>query len=90
MTYHESITKKLEQALYLTSNVLPPERIESISTCIHAEEWAVAFEILCSNLYEYEFPISKQTYKLLEEIGLSVKAKKDYWELLKSQIIPGS
>ena len=90
MIDYKSITEKLEKALYLTSNGLMQSRIECISSCIHAGEWVEAFEILCSNLYEYELPISEQAYQLLKEIGLTIKTKKDYWEVLQPQIITDS
>ncbi|MEM7557323.1 MAG: MafI family immunity protein [Cyanobacteria bacterium P01_A01_bin.84] len=86
MINHKSIIEQLEKALYLTRDVLIPDRIEGISSCIHAGEWGIAFEILCENLYEYESPISKQVYELLEEIGSTLKIKKYYWENLKPQI----
>lgn len=86
MIDRESITKKLEKALYLTSDVLNQSLISDISTYIHAGEWSLSFEIMCENLYEYELPICKQAYELLKEIGLTIKAKKDYWEMLKPQI----
>ena len=90
MIDYESITQKLEKALYLTSNVLNQNQIKNISDDIHAGEWGLSLEILCENLYEDELPISKQAYELLEEIGSTIKVEKDYWEVLKPQIKPDS
>ena len=90
MTNSELIIQKLEKALYLTSNVLSQSVIEDLSIDIHAKEWGLAFEIMCERLYEDELPISYEAYELLKEIGLIIKAEKDYWEDLKPQIIPGS
>ena len=90
MLDREGLTQKLEQALYLTSDVLDRSLISDISTYIHAREWEVCFEVLCANLYEYELPISKQAHELLKDIGLTIKAKRDYGKLLEPQIIPNS
>ena len=89
MIDQELIIKKLEKALYLTSDVLNQSLVADISFYIHSREWGLAFDIMCENLYEYELPISQQTYKLLEDIGLSLHFEKDYWEMLKPQIDPG-
>lgn len=90
MIDYKLITEKLEKALRLTSDALVragiQERVTGINDDIHAGEWTIAFEILCSNIHEYESPISKQAYELLKEIGLILKAERHYWEDLKPQI----
>ena len=90
MIDYKFITQKLEQSLYLTSNVLDRSLISDLSSYIYAGEWSIYFEILCENLYEYELPISKETHELLEEISLIIKTKIDYVKLLKPQINPDS
>ena len=90
MSELRKFTEKLEKALYLTSNVLEQELIADISVCIHANEGVIAFEILCSNLYEFDLPISKETYELLEDIGTELETKKHFHENLKPLIIPNS
>ena len=84
------IIEKLDRALYLTSADLIHERVEIISSLIHSREWIVGFEILCSNLHDFEVPISKETYQLLEDVGTQLKTENDYHEDLKPQIIPDS
>ena len=88
MINYESTIQKLEQALYLTSDVLDRSLISDISSYIHAREWGVYYEVLCANLYEYELPISKQTHELLKDIALTIKVRRDYGKLLESQIKP--
>ena len=90
MIDYESITQKLEKALYLTSDVLDLDLISDISSYIHAREWAVCYEVLCANLYEYELPISKQAHELLKDISLTIKVRTDYGKLLEPQIVPDS
>lgn len=90
MIDYEFITQKLEQSLYLTSDVLDQSLISDLSSYIHAREWGIYFEILCENLYEYELPISKETHELLEEISSIIKTEIDYVKLLKPQIKPDS
>ena len=90
MLDREGLTKRLEKALYLTSDVLEQDLITDISVYIHAHEGVIAFEILCSNLYEYELPITRKAYDVLEDIGSQIKTKNEYYEDLKPQIIPDS
>ena len=90
MIDYEFITQKLEQSLYLTSDILDQNMISSLSVYIHAREWDAYFEILCENLYEYELPISKETHELLKEISSTITTKIDYVKLLKPQIKPDS
>ena len=83
---HKVIVKKIDEVLHLTKNALTKDLIEDISTCAHCGEETIAFENLCSNLYEYEPPISRQAYELLKDIGLSLNVEKRRWKVLESQI----
>lgn len=85
-----NIVNKLDKAIDSIGNAFViagiSERITCISDCTHCGEWGIAFEFICSNLYEFDMPISQQTYELLEEIGNLLKMDSKEWEILKPQV----
>ena len=90
MSNYKIIVTKINEVLTLTNAVLTEEQVDSVKVLNEGGEWNLSFETLCDVLYEYELPISQQTYELLEEIGSTIKVEKDYWEVLKPQIQPNS
>lgn len=55
------------------------KRIISVEDLLKANEYGIAFEILCENLYEFSCPISKITHEKIEAIGVELKADKNLW-----------
>jgi hypothetical protein len=49
----------------------------------HGEE-VVAFEILCSNLYEFDFPLTKALYERIASVGESWHVESRTWSRLES------
>lgn len=65
---------------------LPPEDVESISELIEYGEGGIAFENLCTQLYEYDCPITQESYSLIEEIGRGLHLNEKRWLNLKGLI----
>jgi hypothetical protein len=65
--------KKLKEAFDLVADSLIaagyPERIQCAYELVDANESAIAFEIMCSNLSEFDCHISTKAYELLAEVG---------------------
>ncbi|MCP4371709.1 MAG: MafI family immunity protein [Deltaproteobacteria bacterium] len=58
---------------------LPKDDIESIRELVDAGEYKVAFENLCTQLYEYEIKVEPATVKELDNIGTKMKLNKSLW-----------
>ena len=55
------------------------KRIVGVEDLLQANEYGIAFEVLCENLYEFSCPISQTAHKKIEAIGIELKADKDLW-----------
>jgi hypothetical protein len=51
---------------------------------LDANEPAIALEIMCNNLHEFNCHIPARAYELLAEVGGDLNADSKYWETLKS------
>jgi hypothetical protein len=68
--------------LELDAQLLPQE-IEMIWELIEVGEPAVAYEMLCSQLFEHHAGISAQTVGALSELGAAMNLEPRQWQILK-------
>lgn len=66
-----------------TKEFLPPQDLQNIRDDIEYNEFGLAFEILCIQLYEYEAPISLEIYTRLENLGKDIGIDEKIWSPLK-------
>ena len=60
--------------------------IADARSLIHHGEAGVAFENVCQNLYEFDFPLSRAHYERLERLGQHYGFKSDTWSFLQSLV----
>jgi hypothetical protein len=63
---------------------LRSEDVENVEDLIRAGEWTVAFENLCTQLYEYDVAIPPATLVKISELGRDVGASPRYWQMLSA------
>lgn len=63
------------------------KRLIGVEDLLEANEYGIAFEVLCENLYEFSCPISQSAYKKIETIGMELEADDNLWLRLISLII---
>lgn len=80
------IIEKLTQALDEVINKLPEIDIKNIAEFIEHNEFGVAYELLCVQVYEYEVEISEGFYEELFFCGKSMQIDPVYYEPLKELI----
>jgi hypothetical protein len=87
MTEAQAIEAKLKEAFDLVADSLIaagyPERVKGAYELIDANESAIALEIMCSNLHDFECSIPVRAYDLFAEAGVHLKVNSSYWEMLK-------
>ena len=54
---------------------------DSRDLAVHGEE-GVAFENLCQNLFEWDFPLQKEDYAAIERIGRYYRFEESTWSFL--------
>lgn len=73
------------RAVTLTMDELLPQRdIRSIWELIDAGEPGIAFENLCTQLYEYEVTPDEPSREVLAEIGTYFRLNADLWKRLST------
>lgn len=80
------IKTRVQKLLNEVKDKLLESDISHLETCITAGEWQIAYEDLCTQVYEYSIPLSQKTYDEFEETGRFMNVKNDYWNCLKSLI----
>ena len=60
-----------------------PERIEMTHELIAANESPIALECLCSNLHEFDVPVPRRAYHLLQSSGAALGVDAEYWRMLE-------
>lgn len=75
--------QRLLDSLSGQKGVPHPEKInpcieDSRELALHNEE-GVAFENLCQNLFEWDFPLSKEDYATIEQLGHHYRFEEPTW-----------
>jgi hypothetical protein len=78
----EEVTVRLHRAMDAAVG-LPPEDIDQIEMLIRVGERLVAFETLCTQVYEYEVALDPEVVQQLIEVGLVLGADDRYSRLLQ-------
>jgi xanthine dehydrogenase molybdopterin-binding subunit B len=64
----EEITVRLHQAMDAAVG-LPSEDIDNVQSMIEVGEWLLAFETLCTQIYEWQISLSPAVIRDLQELG---------------------
>ena len=86
-----SVVSNLKEAIVLVTKSMEqsghPERIQYAYDDIEHNEYRLALESLCENLYEFSCPIPQRAYELFKKTGTNLEIDSKYWELLQPLII---
>lgn len=81
------ILEKLKNNIYSLLNTfkgkLPDIDIENIDILLSGGELFEGFDVLCTQLYEYDIQITKETYENLMDIGKKMLIKGDALSFLQ-------
>lgn len=87
MKNSQLIITHLSQLLNECKMKLPPDDISNIAEFIEHNEFGLAFETLCTQLYEYNIQISYEFFEMISLCGKSMKLEPSTWVPLKELII---
>lgn len=79
--------KKAIESLLAEVQNLPDADKENISMFLEDGEWGVAFDALCSQIFENEINISAEMYDRIERLGMEMQIDPSEWRFLISQIL---
>ena len=77
------LTQLLDEVKYKLS----PDDINNIADFIENNEFGLAYETLCTQLYEYDLKISYELYEKISFCGKSIKIHPSIWMPLKELIM---
>ena len=87
MKYSQSLITQLTQLLDEVKNGLSPNDFKNIAGFMENNEFGLAYETLCTQLYEYDLKISYELYEKISFCGKSIKIHPSIWMLLKGLIM---
>lgn len=82
----QKIILQLHELVNETKEKLPQYDIENILEFIDCDEWGLAYEILCSQIYEYEVSITREFYERIRFLGKKKHINPDVWQNLESLV----
>ncbi len=77
------LTIQLNVLLNEVKNKIPEADIKNILEFIENNEFGIAYETLCTQLYEYNIQISCDFYEKVSSYGKSIKIEPSLWLPLK-------
>jgi len=72
--------------LRTVENSLPKENVRDASELLEHDEWGVAFSLICTQIYEYDVPISEATFSLIESVGQQMRLPPKEWTMLSELV----
>ena len=75
--------KQLRSLVEVFSGALPEANIADATELILHGEYGEALELICTQVYEYEVPVSADAYKVIEECGKRMQMDESSWSFLK-------
>lgn len=70
----------MRRALASLEGIISEQLSIMMTDLVEHNEPAIAYEDLCSELYEYDTAIPADTWKLLSELGELMKLRPYYWD----------
>ena len=61
------------------------EKDANRSVIIDVPEWAVALEILCEQIYEYDLVVPADAIAIIASIGREESVEERYWSILATE-----
>ena len=81
----ESAMGTMRAAVIAVEDRLPPSDVDNVWELVEAGEPGVAFETLCTQLYEYDVAVPGPTLASLAELGRYFKFDPKLWEILTAE-----
>jgi hypothetical protein len=86
ITTRDKVIANIQQVLAATRDRLPAENVSDAEELLEHGEWGQAFDLVCTQLYEYEVRISEALYRIVEEAGIAMDLDDGQWSYLKELV----
>lgn len=85
MSGSETIERRLRRIVRTLNERLPEEDVDHILEFLEVGEWGLAFETLCTQLYEYDIAVPAPILAELADLGKAMKLDPELWEILPQE-----
>jgi hypothetical protein len=86
MTKRSTLINGIRSVIDDVAESLPAEVITEAKDFLDYDEWGLALETICTQLYEYDVAISDELYKTIERLGQQMKMSSEEWTMLKELV----
>ena len=86
MHTYEAIEKHMMVLITRLTNTLDDVDIEYATELVHAGEYGVSLEFICEQLYENEYTITMDIYRIIVDLCMTMNIPKQHYEMLKENI----
>jgi hypothetical protein len=81
-----TIKKKVDLLISSAEELLPAENIANAREFLKHNEWGEAYDLICTQLFEFSIPISQALYLSISEIGQAMMLPESEWTYLETLI----
>lgn len=85
-TKRHQVIANIERLLAAFDSTLPAENISDARDLLEHDEWGEAFDLLCTQLYEFDVELSVELYELIEATGNAMSIDREQWEYLSELV----
>ncbi len=85
--HFKTINKTILQLTTAMEDKLPGQDIEKITEMLENNEFGLALDILCTQIYEYDIKVDEQFYEDVKKVAEMMNIAKDSWEFIEEQVL---
>ena len=82
--HYQKLRINLIDLIEQVRNVLPEKDVSEALDLAEHDEFGVSFELICTQLFEYDVKVSADVYRKLEALGKSMNIDESVWQILKN------
>ena len=82
----DKVVQNIRQLMADFASKLPSENITDAQDLIEHGEWGEAFDLLCTQVYEYELAVSQEQYALIDQTGGLMGLESTGWDYLRELV----
>jgi hypothetical protein len=86
MIRSRQIRKEVASILTAVKDSLSEQDVAHATELLEHDEWGVALSLICTQLYEYEIPVSAITFEQIKAVALLMQLPEPEWNFVRKLI----
>ena len=84
---NKTLATELRAIVTAFSEHLPQANIGAAEDLISHGEYGVALELICTEVYEYDVPVTADTFRTIEQCGQRMQLDESSWSFLRELLV---